>query len=154
MPRPLPHEERIQFAIEALRSGQIRSIRKAAAAFDVPKSTLHERVKGGGTRQQAQVGNRKLSLTEEAALIQWIQSMDDRGMSPTIGYIRQMADLLVRERTSSVLLDASVTSTPVLTTTVGENWVRRLLDRHPELKTKNSRKYDYQRALCEDPEKL
>ena len=65
-----------------------------------------------------------------------------------------MADLLVRERTSSVLLDASVTSTPVLATTVGENWVQRLLDRHPELKTKYSRKYDYQRALCEDPEKL
>ena len=80
--------------------------------------------------------------------------MDDRGMSPMISYIRQMADLLVRERTSSVLLDASVTSTPVLATTVGENWVQRLLDRHPELKTKYSRKYDYQRALCEDPEKL
>ena len=102
MPRPLQHEERIQFAVEALRSGQIRSIRKAADAFDVPKSTLHERVKGVGTRHQAQVRNRKLSPTEKDALIRWIQSMDGRGMSPTIGYIRQMADLLVRERTVTV----------------------------------------------------
>ena len=141
MPRPLPHEERIQFAIEALRSGQIRGIRKAADAFDIPKSTLHERVKGGGTREHAQVRNRKLSPTEEEALIQWIQSMDD--LSPMIGYIRQMADLLVRERTSSVLLDASVTSTPVLATTVGENWVRQLLNRYPQLKTKYLRKYNY-----------
>ena len=134
--------------------GQIQSIRKAAAAFDVPRSTLHRRVKGGATRQQAQVNNRKLLPTEEAALIQWIESLDDRGMSPTIGYIRQMADLLLRERGSSFLLDASITSTPVLATTVGENWVHRLLDRHPHLKTKYSRKYNYQRALCEDPEKI
>ena len=154
MPEPLQYEARIQLAVEALRSGQIRSVRKAADAFDVPKSTLHRRVKGGGTRQEAQVQNRKLRPTEEAALIRWIESMDDRGMAPTVGYIRQMADLLIHERGSSVLLDASVTSTPVLATTVGENWVRRLLKRHPQLKTRYSRKYDYQRALCEDPEKI
>ena len=142
-------EERIQLAVEALCSGQIQSIRKAAAAFDVPRTTLQARVKGGTTRQQAQVKSRKLFPTEEAALIKWIESLDDRGMSPTIGYIRQMADLL-RERGSSFLLDASVNkSTPVLATTVGESWVRRLLDRHPHLQTKYSRKYDYQRALYE-----
>jgi hypothetical protein len=65
-----------------------------------------------------------------------------------------MADLLLRERGSSILLDASIASTPVPAMTVGENWVHRLLDRHPHLKTKYSRKYDYQRALCEDPEKI
>jgi hypothetical protein len=150
MPKPLQHEDRIQLAVEALHSGQIRSIRKAAAVFDIPKSTLHERVKGSTTRQESQVNSRKLRPTEEAALVQWIESMDDRGMSPTIGYIRQMADLLVCERGSSILLDASSPAKD----TVGENWVRRLLDRHPELKSRYSRKYDYQRALCEDPEKI
>ncbi|EAQ92510.1 hypothetical protein CHGG_00745 [Chaetomium globosum CBS 148.51] len=154
MPKPLQHEERIQSAVEALRSGETQSIRKAAAAFDVPRATLQERVKGGATRQQAQVKNRKLHPTEEAALIQWIESLDDRGMSPTISYIRQMADLLLRERGNLMLLDASIATTPVPAMTVGENWVHRLLDRHPHLKTKYSRKYDYQRALCEDPEKI
>jgi hypothetical protein len=154
MPKPLQHEERVQLAFNALRSGQIQGIRKAADAFDVSKSTLHDRVKGGGTRQQAQVKNRKLLPTEEAALIRWIESLDDRGMSPTIGYIRQMADLLLRERGSFMLLDASIASTPAPAMTVGENWVRRLLHRHPHLDTKYLRKYDYQRALCEDPEKI
>ncbi|EAQ87051.1 hypothetical protein CHGG_08304 [Chaetomium globosum CBS 148.51] len=154
MPKPLQHEDRIQLALEALRSGQIKIIRNAADAFGVPKSTLHRRVKGGGTRQEAQVKNRKLRPTEEAALIQWIESLDDRGMSPTIGYIRQMADLLLRERGGFTLLDASLTSTPVPAMTVGENWVQRLLHRHPHLETKYSRKYDYQRALGEDPEKI
>jgi hypothetical protein len=65
-----------------------------------------------------------------------------------------MADLLLRERGSFMLLDASITSTPAPAMTVGENWVRRLIHRHPHLDTKYSRKYDYQRALCEDPEKI
>ncbi|EAQ92238.1 hypothetical protein CHGG_00473 [Chaetomium globosum CBS 148.51] len=154
MPKPLQHEERIQLALEALRSGETQSIRKAAAAFYVPRATLQERVKGGATRQQAQVKNRKLHPTEEAALIKWIESLDDRGMSPTISYIRQMADLLLRERGNLMLLDASIATTPVPAMTVGENWVHRLLDRHPHLKTKYSRKYGYQRALCKDPEKI
>ena len=143
MPRPLPHEERIQFAIEALRSSQIQGIRKAADAFNVLKSTLYKRVKGGGMHEHAQVRNRKLSLTEEEALIQWIQSMDDCSMLLMIGYIWQIANLLVCKYTSSVLLNASVTSTPVLATTVSENWVRQLLNRYPQLKTKYLRKYNY-----------
>ena len=88
MAEPLQQEARVQLAIEALNSGKIKGIRNAAAVFDVPKSTLYRRVNGGGTRQHAQVRNRKLRLTEEAALIQWIELLDDRGISPTIGYIR------------------------------------------------------------------
>jgi hypothetical protein len=63
-----------------------------------------------------------------------------------------MADLLLRERGSLVLLDASVTATLDEKKTVGEKWAHRFLDRHPDLKSRYSRKYDYQRALCEDPE--
>ena len=154
MPLPLQHEERIQFAIEALRSGQIRTIRKAAHAFDVPYATLRGRVAGRVPRQESQISSRKLRETEEAALVQWIKSLDDRGMSPTIGYIRQIADLLLRERGSLVLLDASVTAVADEMNTVGENWARRFLNRHLDLKSKYLRKYDYQRALCEDPEKV
>ena len=154
MPRPLQHEERIQLAVEALRSGQVRTIRKAADAFDVPYATLRGRVAGRVPRQQSQISSRKLRQTEEAALVQWIKSLDDRGMSPTIGYIRQMADLLLRERGSLVLLDASVTAVVDEMNSVGEKWARRFLSRHLDLKSKYLRKYDYQRALCEDPEKV
>ena len=65
-----------------------------------------------------------------------------------------MADLLVRERRSHVLLDASTTAILDPETTVGECWVRRFLQRYPHLKSRYSRKYDYQRALCEDSEKI
>jgi hypothetical protein len=154
MPETLQHEERIQLAINALSLGQIPTIRRAAATFDVPYATLRGRVAGRVPRQQSQISSRKLRQTEEDALGQWIKSLDDRGMPPTIGYIRQMADLLLRERGSVVLLDASVTAAVDETTTIGEKWVRRFLDRRLDLKSKYLRKYDYQRALCEDPEKV
>ena len=47
-----------------------------------------------------------------------------------------MADLLLTERQESP---------------VGQKWVSNFINRRPEIKTKFSRKYDYKRALCEDP---
>ncbi|KKA16411.1 hypothetical protein T310_10018 [Rasamsonia emersonii CBS 393.64] len=38
------------------------------------------------------------------------------------------------------------------TATIGEKWVDRFIKRHNELCSKYTRKYDYQRAKCEDPE--
>ncbi|KFZ25124.1 hypothetical protein V502_00397 [Pseudogymnoascus sp. VKM F-4520 (FW-2644)] len=35
---------------------------------------------------------------------------------------------------------------------VGKNWASNFVKQQPELKTVFSRKYDYSRALCEDPE--
>jgi hypothetical protein len=48
-----------------------------------------------------------------------------------------MADLLLAER------DGKPT---------GTNWTTKFIQRRPELKTKFSRRYDYKRAQCEDPE--
>ena len=35
---------------------------------------------------------------------------------------------------------------------VGKQWTYRFIRRHPELKMRFSRAYDFQRALCEDPD--
>jgi hypothetical protein len=37
------------------------------------------------------------------------------------------------------------------TTTVSGNWVYTFIPRRDELKTRNSHRYNYQRAKCEDP---
>ncbi|KAL2887457.1 hypothetical protein HOO65_050578 [Ceratocystis lukuohia] len=34
---------------------------------------------------------------------------------------------------------------------VGKRWASKFIKRHPDLKTRFFRKYDYQRAKCEDP---
>ena len=64
--------------------------------------------------------------------------MDQRGIAPSPAAVRTMASLL-----------ASQHSRPV---TAGKNWVYAFINRHDELKSKFNRKYDYKRALCQDPE--
>ncbi|EDN10246.1 conserved hypothetical protein [Histoplasma mississippiense (nom. inval.)] len=133
-------EGRLLLAIQALKNDQISSIRAAAKLYDVPRSTLTHRVSGRTARVDIPPKNRKLSLTEEESLVQWILAMDERGQPPRVAAVREMANLLLASR--------GINPSP----TVGECWVRNFVNRYEELKSKFSRKYDHQRALCEDPE--
>jgi len=83
----LPYEERFNLALQAIELFQVLSIRIAAALYDVPATTLQDRLNGHIARKDAQVNNRKLSPTEEQALLQRIVSMDERGMPPTLLFI-------------------------------------------------------------------
>jgi hypothetical protein len=135
------HQEgRLLLAIQALEKGQFSSVRAAARVYDVPHTSLVERLCGRTNAKDSQVKNQKLSPTEESVLLQWIISMDDRGQSPRVATVRETANLILANRDPSA-------SPP----TVGVNWPKRFIDRHPELKTRFSQRYDYQRALCEDP---
>ncbi len=66
--------------------------------------------------------------------------MDRRGTPPRIAIVREMTRLLVAQRFKSTTLPP-----------VGQNWVRKFIDRHDTINSKYNRKYDYQRAKCEDP---
>jgi hypothetical protein len=68
--------------------------------------------------------------------------MDTRGVSPTQALVHEMAELLLAER---------VQVASAILSKLGYNWVYRFIKRHPELKSSYNRKYDYQRAKCEDP---
>ena len=124
-------EYRIILAAEAFYARQFPSIRAAALASEVPHSTLSHRLRGRYARLAAQVMNLKLLITEETALVQWMLSMEERGQSPKLAYVRRMADLLVSKRGS----DASHPP-------VGECWHQSFLRQHPELKTKYCCKCD------------
>src|ERR1700742_1886597 len=65
--------------------------------------------------------------------------MGQRGMPPKIATVRQMASILATQGTEQI--------DPI---TAGQNWVRNFINRHNDLKSKYNRKYDYQRAKCED----
>ena len=69
--------------------------------------------------------------------------MDTRGIAPTQALVHKMAELLLMER-------VQVAST--IQPKIGQHWVYRFINRHSELKSRYNRKYDYQRAKCEDPE--
>jgi hypothetical protein len=127
-------EGRKLLALQAYETGQVRSLRAAAKAFDVPYSSLAPRA--SGCRPRAEIGqhNRKLNDTEELALTQWILSMDQRGYPPRVCAVQHMAKLLLKERE------------PNARTLIGKNWTNRFINRNDELKSKFTRRYDYQRA--------
>jgi hypothetical protein len=130
-------EGRNDLAKEAIKSNRVKSVRAAADAFDVKRTTLRRRIDGILPKRGSIAPNRLLTPTEEQYLIQRILSMDRRGMPPTVAATRAMASALANQHGKAV--------------TVGKNWVYKFVGRTPDLKSKYNRKYDYQRALCEDP---
>ena len=132
-------EGRILLAIQAIRNQEITAVRKAARSFNVPEATLRRRLHGTPFRSETRANSRKLTEIEEESLQKWILSMDSRGAAPRPATVREIANLLLMRRGS----------TPVQT--VGENWVSNYIKRHPELSTRFSRRYNYERAKCEDP---
>src|SRR5215471_12427259 len=96
--QPLSREERVLLAVEAFQQGAFESVNQAALAFDAPQSTVWDRLHGLQSQRDAQINNRKLTPTEEVSLVQWILSMDERGMPLTVAYTRRMTNLLLSER--------------------------------------------------------
>jgi hypothetical protein len=132
-------EARIVMAIEALKSDQKLTIHKAAQIYDVPNTTLRHRMDGMHSRAETRPKNQLLDELEEQVLIQHIIDLDDRGFSPRLKDIEDMAKNILTSRHGPP---------------IGKLWAHRLVKRTPELKTRFSRSYDYQRAQCEDPKLL
>lgn len=80
-----------------------------------------------------------MTQNEEESLLWWILSLDQCGAAPRPAHVQEMANILLTQRGI----------TPVQT--VGEKWVYNFIKRRDELKTRFSRRYNYQRAKCEDP---
>jgi len=73
-------EGRILLAIRAFWNGQFSSIRAAAHAYDVPRSTLTTYLQGQTAHTNLTLNNQKLIPTEESILVEWILSMDQHGL--------------------------------------------------------------------------
>ena len=68
--------------------------------------------------------------------------MDSRGAAPRISTVREIANILLAARGE----------TPP--TTVSKNWPSAFIQRHDKIRTRFSKRYDYQRALNEDPRSI
>jgi hypothetical protein len=110
------------------------TIRRAADLFDVPRSTLQTRRNGTTERAITRANCHKLTELEEKSLENWI-SMDDRGIAPRHELVRDMANLLLSQRSKGPSI------------AVGKNWVTKFIKRKPELDTRYTRRRDYRRAL-------
>ena len=98
---PSYEEGRILLAIQALKLCQFKSIRAAAKAYDVPRSTLQTRLDGITSRHDSTPNSQKLTPKEEEAIVQYILDLDSRGFPPRPQSVQEMADLLLSERDAS-----------------------------------------------------
>jgi hypothetical protein len=130
-------EGRIQLACSAYTTQQFRSLRCAAKAFDVPRSTLTSRYNGITHILERRNGRQKLTATEEQTIVRYILDLDSRGFAPRLCEVADIADKLLAVRGSEP---------------VGKHWAERLVTRSAELKMAFNRAKDRQRILQEDPE--
>jgi len=130
-------EARLLLAIQATQSPQNLSIRRAAQIYEVSRTTLRQRLHGIQPRAGRRDKHRPLTKSEEEELVRHILNLDSRGFPPRIDDVRDMANRLRVTRAASP---------------VGHRWPYRFVQNEPRLKTRRSRAYDIQRALCEDPD--
>jgi hypothetical protein len=70
------HEGRLQLALLAYNSGQFRSHRAAAEAFNIKHHKLSDRAKGIPFHLETLPKSRKLTLTKEQTIVQYILDLD------------------------------------------------------------------------------
>ncbi len=129
-------EARIQLAIQALDRDPELSVRCAARIYNAPEATVRTRRAGAQPRRDCTANAMKMKAVEEDVILKHILDMDTRGYPPRLADVTAMANSLLAERDGGV---------------VGNHWANNFVNRRPELKVKLNRRYDYKRALCEDP---
>ncbi|EDO04592.1 hypothetical protein SS1G_07075 [Sclerotinia sclerotiorum 1980 UF-70] len=140
---PAQIEEKLQQAIVALQLKEFKSIRKAAEHFEVPKSTLADRLAGKKTRSQTHEMAQILSNAEENTLVRWISRLTITGFPATPILVKEMADEI---RLRRVQVASSRIPTPTEIPPIGYEWIYRFQKRHPELKTCYSRQLESNRT--------
>ena len=130
-------EARIILAIEAIRSSKTLNARTAAKLYRVPRTTLRDRMAGRTPRDETRPNRHKLTTLEEEVICRNILELDSRGFAPQLAGVEDMANFILESRGGG---------------RVGKLWAHRFVQRQPALKTRFNRVYDFQRALCEDPE--
>ena len=71
----------------------------------------------------------------------WIKRLDQIGIPLRLAHVRDMVTVLVRKR--------STTSTGI---TIGQHWITRFLNRHPEISARIATRIDHQRQVGGKPE--
>jgi helix-turn-helix, Psq domain len=96
------HNDRINDALEAYKSGNYKSYRAAARTFDMSKTTLIECAKGRTTCNLVHKDQQILSTEEEIELAQWITCLTLCGYPPKPYTIKEMAETIRTRRTLGI----------------------------------------------------
>jgi hypothetical protein len=129
-------EARVILALQALQNDPKLSLRAVAKLYNVPVSTLGHRRTGRAVRRDLPANSRKLTDLEEKTIVQYVIELYKRAFPIRLSGVEEMANQLLHVR------DAPP---------VGKRWAHNFVKRQEEIDTRWTRRYDYQRAKCEDP---
>ena len=121
-------EARVILALEAIKASPKIGIRAAAKLYNVPASTLCCRRAGRPARRDTTPNSKKLTQSEEEAIVQYIIELVVRAFLPRLSSVEDIANQLLRVR------DAPP---------VGQLWAHRFVRRQPELQTRYTCRYNY-----------
>jgi hypothetical protein len=124
----LEREGRLVCAINALRSNQISSIKKASGIYRVNFNTLRRRLQDWSSRAETVANNRNLNDNEKQILTEWILNLVARDYLFRKWIIKDTANMLRRLRDKSL---------------VDKNWMNNYVKRTSEMQIAQSKKYDY-----------
>ena len=130
-------ENRLALAASAVQSQEL-SQQRAASLYNVSWSSLDDHIIGCTNKKTADLKKYKLQVSEEAALIQWILSMNKCSLSSQHLIVQSMANLLLEK-----WRDGN-------STTVEFNWVTCFIKQHENLKSKFIQKFNYKHSFCEN----
>jgi hypothetical protein len=95
---PESKEARIQLALQAIQQDATLSLRSAASFYRVSHTTLSDRRAGKQFRRSCAPNSANLRRTEEDVIVQHILDLDARGFPPQRAAVKDIADLLRKER--------------------------------------------------------
>jgi hypothetical protein len=104
-------EEDLNIALAAYRNGEYTSIRKCAYAFNIPVSTLSDRLSTRTSRSKSHESQKILSTAEEKTLLKAITRLSKSGCPITLPLTRDLAEEI---RLSRFRLSSTPTSYPPL----------------------------------------
>ena len=124
---------------KSIKRGEKVSVKGIAREYGVAESTLRGRLQGAKPANEAHQGLLKLTQAQEESIVRFCQLLDDLGFPVKLGYAKKMAEALLSKVSGEK-------------ETLGTNWLRRFLARHPGLQSKVATRIDRQRAAANDPE--
>ena len=91
-------EARLLLALEALQNDKKLKIFTAAKLYNVPVTTLRRRRAGNPARRDTTPNSRRLTDSEEKAIVQYVLELDTRSFPPRLCGVEDMANQLLRVR--------------------------------------------------------
>ncbi|KFY08091.1 hypothetical protein V491_08473 [Pseudogymnoascus sp. VKM F-3775] len=117
-------EDDIQKAITSWKEKKFRSIRATAAHFQVPFTTLRNRMAGRRPKAQAHEEAQLLSNAEEKTLVRWITQLTSTGFPATPALVIETAEEIRHGRIKLVSIQ---NTNPTQMPPIGHKWLYRVI---------------------------